>query len=68
MTDIVIRLRLEASVVALEAAETIENLRERLAFAEHALAIIRGTLEEARAARGDEPFSVTQDVPPTTPR
>lgn len=66
MTDIIVRLRLEATTLALEAAETIENLRERLGFAEAALAIIKGTLEEAHA-RPAEPFRVT-DAPPSTPR
>lgn len=63
-TDIVVRLRLESSELCVEAADTIEHLREALGFANTALMSIKGTLEDRR---DDPPFSVTEEAP-NTPR
>lgn len=64
-TDIVVRLRLEGSDLAREAALAIEFLRECLTQAEVALSTIRGSLQDALDE--EPPFTVT-DVAPDTPR
>lgn len=64
-TDIIVRLRLEGSELCVEAAETIETLRECLVFASTSLMSIKGTLEEGH--KDAPPFSLT-DAAPNTPR
>ena len=64
-TDITTRLRLERSDLCVEAAIAIEQLRERLSFAEAQLAATRGTVAQPAA---DEPATFTHNVPPSAPR
>lgn len=66
-TDIVLRLRAEASGLSLEAAAEIEFLRQCLTQAEAALAVTTGTMRfPSREER--EAFRIAHDQPPTTPR
>lgn len=65
-TDLIAQLRSDGSALCIEAAAEIQRLRDQLEYARETIVIMKGTLDELRAA--DEPFRIEHDIPPNAPR